>query len=79
MPLEEKEVLELKKETKKLLDKFSLALSKIKSEKEWNVERKEDRRKEGGGEGCDKDFRKIMLNNAPQHDEDFIIAEKKSW
>jgi len=79
MPLEEKEVQELQKETKKLLDKFSAALSSIKSGEEWNIVRDNDRRKEKEGKACNEEFRKIMLENAPQHDEDFIIAEKKSW
>ena len=69
----------MEQETKKLLDKFSRALASVKSEKEWNVERPSDRRKDGEGKVCDNDFRKIMLENAPQHDEDFIIGEKKTW
>jgi len=77
--MEEKQASKLKEETKKLLDKFSKALSSVKSEKEWNVERENDRRKDGEGNSCDNDFRKIFLENAPQHDEDFIIAEKKTW
>ena len=76
--MEEKETEQIKNETKKLLDKFSLALSKIKSE-ESNVEREEDRRKEGEGKPCDNNFRKIMFENASVKSEDFIIAEKKKW
>lgn len=72
-------IKKLEEETKKLLDKFSKALDKVKSEEEWNVERDEDRRKEGEGQACDNTFREIMLENAPRHDSDFIIAEKKSW
>ena len=79
MGMEEKQVKQLEEETKKLLDKFSLALSKVKSEEDLNVEREEDRRKEKEGKNCDSNFRKIMLENAPEHDEDFIIAEKKTW
>ena len=77
--MEEKQVKKLEEETKKLLDKFSKALASVKSEEEWNVEREGDRRKEGDGKNCDLTFRKIMLENAPSHDEDFIIAEKKTW
>jgi len=69
----------LEKETKKLLDKFSNALESVKSSEEWNVERASDRRAEKEGKECDNDFRAIMLENAPQHDDDFIIGEKKSW
>ena len=75
------EIKKLEEETKKLLDKFSLALDNVKSEgkEEWNVERDEDRRVEGLGKECGSDFREIMLENAPQTDKDFLFAEKKSW
>jgi hypothetical protein len=77
--MEEKEAQKLEEETKKLLDKFSKALASVKGEEEWNVERESDRRTESGGNSCDETFRRIMLENAPQHDDDFIIAEKKTW
>jgi len=78
--MEEKQVKKLEEETKKLLDKFSKALASVKSEgKEWNVERELDRRKEKEGKECNPTFRKIFLENAPQHDDEFIIAEKKTW
>ncbi len=77
--MDSNQVKKLEEETKKLLEKFSKALDDVKAGEEWNVERKEDRRKEGEGKVCDNDFRKILLENAPRHDEDFIIAEKKTW
>ena len=33
----------------------------------------------GKGEKCDQEFRKIMFENAPEKNKDFIIAEKKRW
>jgi hypothetical protein len=81
--MEEKEVEQIKKETMKLLEEFSKTLDKsVKEGEEWSVEREEDRRKEGEGRDAlneESDFRKIMLENAPNKSEDFIIAEKKSW
>jgi hypothetical protein len=77
--MEQNEIEKIKEETKKLLDKFSSALSRVKAEKESNVERESDRREEKEGKEGDKDFRMIMLENAPNKDEDFIFAEKKSW
>jgi len=79
--MQQNEIETLKEETKKLLDKFSKALEnvKLKDGEEWNVQRDEDRRKEGEGKNCDSDFKKIMFENAPQKNEDFIIAEKKTW
>jgi Asp-tRNA(Asn)/Glu-tRNA(Gln) amidotransferase C subunit len=77
--MQEKEIETIKVETKKLLDKFSKALDAVKNSEEWNVEREEDRRKDGEGKICDKDLRKIMLDNAPNKSEDFILAERKKW
>jgi Asp-tRNA(Asn)/Glu-tRNA(Gln) amidotransferase C subunit len=77
--MQEKEIETIKTETKKLLDKFSKSLDTVKSSEEWNVKRDEDRRKDGEGKNVDKDFRKIMLENAPNKNEDFILAEKKTW
>ena len=62
--MEVSKIKHLEEETKKLLDKFSLALDSVKSEKESNVERDNDRRAEKGGKMCDENFRKIMLENA---------------
>lgn len=82
MAISEQEQETIKKETRKLLEEFSKALEKIKTEKENNVEREVERRKDGDGKEAlfeESDFRKIMLENAPTKSEDFIIAEKKSW
>jgi hypothetical protein len=79
--MEQEEIKQLEVETKKLLDEFSKALSSVKlsEEEEWNVERDEDRREEGEGIICEAKFRKIMLENATNKDEDFIFGEKKKW
>ena len=77
--MNEKEIEAIKNETKQLLDKFSKALDAVKNSEEWNVERDEDRRKEGDGREVESDFRRIMLENAPNKTEDFVLAEKKSW
>lgn len=77
--MDSEKVKKLEEETKKLLDKFSKALDSVKSEKESNVERENDRRIEKEGKSCDETFRKIMLENAPAKDKDFIMGEKKSW
>jgi hypothetical protein len=78
--MEQSEILVIKEEAKKLLEKFSKSLESVKSEKgEWNVEREMDRRAEKEGKSCDNDFRKILFENAPSKDSDFLIAEKKSW
>lgn len=78
MSLEEKKRVQIEREAKQILDKFSKALASVKAE-ESNVERDVDRREEAEGEKCDSEFRKIMFENAPQKNKDFIIAEKKTW
>jgi len=78
--MEESEKQKIKAEAHQILEKFSKALEKAKIEgKESNVERENDRRKEGEGKDLDEDFKKIMFENAPAKNEEFLIAEKKSW
>lgn len=78
MPIEESKRKEIEKKIRELLDKFSHALSGIRSE-ESNVVRDKDRREEKDGKECVKNFREIMFENAPNKDENFIIAERKTW
>lgn len=76
--MDEKKAETIKKEARKILDKFANALKGIKAEEVF-VKRDEDRRIEGGGVECESDFRKIMFENAPQKNKDFIITERKKW
>jgi Asp-tRNA(Asn)/Glu-tRNA(Gln) amidotransferase C subunit len=71
----------IEKQAKDILDKFAGSLSRVEKEagEEGIVEREVFERVEKDGEKEDKDFRKKVLENAPVHDEDFIIAEKGSW
>ena len=72
----------IRKEAKQILDKFASALEKVEkvSKEESYVDRKEFERSEESGEKCDSDsFKKKILQNAPESDEDFIITEKGDW
>ncbi|GAI12173.1 unnamed protein product [marine sediment metagenome] len=72
----------IKKEAKQILDKFASALKKVEKEHdiEIGVERDEFERKESDEKKYkDKDFKKKFLENAPEHDDDFIITEKGNW
>ena len=70
----------IKSDAKKIIDSFSEKLSKVHVlDKEPVIKRKEYERKEGIGEECDNDFKRIMLENAPNKSGDFILAEKKKW
>ena len=76
----ENEKKEIEKQAKSIMDSFSKKLSKIdKKIPEMLIERDEGERIEGVGEVCDNEFRRIMFENAPNKNKDFIIAEKKSW
>lgn len=75
----EKEKEDIRKEAKKILDDFSAKLSKVgKDISEFNIERKDFERNEEE-KGCEKIDRKIMFENAPNKNDDFIIAEKAGW
>ena len=72
--------LEIEKEAKKILDKFSLELDKVREHApEAFVERESDRRIEKQGKECDKNFRETIFANAPNKEGDFIISEKGAW
>ena len=75
----ESEKEEIRKEAKKIMDDFAKSLDKISDKiEEPLIERDECERKESSG-GCLDLDRKIMLDNAPISDEDFIFAEKGGW
>lgn len=78
--ISEEEKERIKKEAKKIIDSFSIKISKIKvSEEESVVKRKDFEREDREGRECDNDFKKIMFKNAPNKSGDFILAEKKKW
>ncbi|MCK4552870.1 hypothetical protein KAT80_01575 [Candidatus Pacearchaeota archaeon] len=75
----EKEKKEIKKQAKSIMDSFSKKLSRVDMKiSESLIERDEGEREEKEGECLDLD-RKIMFENAPNKNKDFIIGEKKSW
>ena len=76
--LSEKDKEEIKKQVDSILDSFSKKLSEIdKKEGEFFVERDASERVEG--EKPEEISRKIMFENAPEKNDDFIIAERKKW
>ena len=71
----------IKREAKQILDKFANALAKVEKEakEDFYVDREEFEREEGEGEKSDSGFKKRFLENAPEHDDDFIIGERRKW
>lgn len=79
--ISEKEKEDIRKQAKNILGNFSEKLAKI-DHKKINLEENEINefeRTESGEEKSDADFRKIMFENAPEKNKNFIIAEKKKW
>jgi len=75
----EEEKQRIKEQAKKIIDDFSKKLSRIDKEtKEPIIEMKEFERSEGNKK--DESFsRKKMFDNAPDKNDDFIVAEKGGW
>lgn len=72
----------IEKQAKEILDRFAHALEKVEKEKgeiDSYIDRKEFERVEGNGIECNGDFKKRILDNSPNHDDDFIIAERGGW
>lgn len=77
--MDEKEREKVGKQAQELLEKFGKALEGVKL-KEKKVEGKVGGfREEREGKMGDKEFRRIIFENAPEKNEDNIIAEKKKW
>ena len=76
----EQEKEKIRKEAKAIMDNFSKKLSKVDGKiSESFIERDVSERQDGNGSECDEDFRRRVLENAPNKNSDFIIGEKKSW
>jgi predicted Asp-tRNA(Asn)/Glu-tRNA(Gln) amidotransferase subunit C len=71
----------VQREAKQILDKFAVAIEKAEKEHDLDfyVERENFERKEKTSSSSDNGFKERILENAPRHDEDFIIGEKGSW
>ena len=78
--LTEKEKEEIKKESGKIINSFGKKLSELKKLPEESfIERENSLRDENLGNEGNLDFKKKILNNAPEKNKDFIIVEKKGW
>lgn len=79
MGVDEKKREQIKKEAQDILKKFAASLEKVKFEEKENKKGVGGFRGEGEGLKGNEDFRKRMFENAPEKDDDCIIAEKKTW
>jgi Asp-tRNA(Asn)/Glu-tRNA(Gln) amidotransferase C subunit len=77
--MDEKEAEKIRKEAKQILDKFGKTLEKVKFKEKEIKTQVGGFREEGQGKKGDESFRAAMFRNAPQKNEDHIVAEKKKW
>ena len=75
---EEKE--KIREEAKQIMSNFSKKLSKVNKDiPEPLIERDDFEREETNDQVRDEEFRKIVFENAPNKNKDFILAEKRKW
>jgi len=74
----EKEKLQIKEDSKHLLNEFATKLTKIKV-KETHHENNSGTRQEGSGWTTDEEFRNTTFANAPLVEDNFLVAEKGAW
>ncbi len=71
---------EIEKQAKEILDKFAKALDEVGDfNGDSSVDREEFERDEGELSGVDDDFKKRILDNAPNANSDFVLVERGSW
>jgi len=80
----DKEKEQIKKDAKIIMDSFSKKLARVKNVPESVIERENFERDELDGEKVEIDTlkgtsRKIMFENAPNKNDNFIIGEKGGW
>jgi Asp-tRNA(Asn)/Glu-tRNA(Gln) amidotransferase C subunit len=76
--IDEKEREEIAKQVNTIIESFSKKLSQIKEKVEESAIERENCTREEGGKPAELS-REIMFKNAPDKNEDSIIAEKKRW
>ena len=74
----EKEKVQIKQDSKKLLNEFASKLSKIKAP-EGHFENQLGTREEDTGWKTDKEFQSTTFANAPFVEDNFLVAEKGAW
>lgn len=74
----EQEKKEITENAKRLMDDFAKKLEKIKTS-ESHFENGDGLRTEGEAWNTDPEFRNVFFCNAPESEDNFIIAEKGAW
>lgn len=74
-----KEREKIKQEAKQILKKFAKSLESVKFKEKAGKKEVGGFREEKEPAKADEDMKRRILENAPNSDEDCIIAEKKEW
>jgi Asp-tRNA(Asn)/Glu-tRNA(Gln) amidotransferase C subunit len=77
--INEREREAIAKEAQELMEKFGKKLESVKLKDKKSENRVGGFREEREGSLPNEDFRKRIFMNAPEKNEDNIIAEKKKW
>ena len=70
---------QIRREAQDILKKFSASLESVSFREKPLGDKGGGYRREGNGASTDERFKEIMFENAPNKQEDVILAEKKSW
>jgi hypothetical protein len=79
MVISDGEIREVESQARQILEDFSKALDNVDVVDRELIEVNGGFREEGDGVDCDTYFRNKMFNNAPNKNENNIIAEVKKW
>lgn len=69
----------IREQAKKIMDEFITSLDKAESAQNSFGEEREIAMRDKLEKKENPDFRKMMFENAPRKNDEFIIAEKKKW
>ena len=77
--MDENGIDKIREEAKRILDKFSASLEKVKLKEKATKKIVGGYREESQANESNSDFRKRMFDNASNKNEECIIAESKKW
>ncbi len=73
-----KNVEEIEREAKKVLEELSKMLEEINLEEEFYIIEKDNLREDDSPEN-EKNFKKFFLKNAPKVEDGYVVAEVATW
>lgn len=77
--LSEEEKRKVEAKAKNIMLDFGRTLEKLPKMQEAFVDRDDFEREDNNEKSCDNNFRELMFENAPNKNNEFIIAERGKW